>query len=277
MSQPTPIRFDASGFTDVDQTQDPELFIRYLDRANQIPVRAESTRLAIELLELREGDHAADIGCGGGEGLRELARVVGPSGRAIGVDSSGAMIAAAKERLAGTGGPIDLVEASVYALPFAQGSLAGCTAGRLLQHLDRPREALREMIRVTKSGGRISITDVDWGTSTLDSSDPRLSDKVLEQIWGHIRSPRVGRQLHAMFKEVGLVDVRITARPIVQYDLATTRQLFWFDFRGLTQAVADGVLSEREVRSWIADLEERDRTGRFFAMMVGFMAVGRVP
>jgi ubiquinone/menaquinone biosynthesis C-methylase UbiE len=267
---------ELGAFTDVDRSHEPEAFVRYLDRVNQTPERRESTRRAVELLELREGDHALDVGCGCGEGLHELVRVVGRTGRVVGVDSSTSMIEAAGARIAATDGPIDLVEASAYALPFANGSFAGCTTGRLLQHLDRPDDAVREMIRVTRSGGRLSIADVDWGTCTVDASDQRLTEKILPLLYRSIRSPRIGRQLHAMLNELGLLDVHVTPRAVVQYDLSNARELFWFDFRSLVQAVADGVVTEGEARAWIADLEKRDRTGRFFAMIVAFVAVGRV-
>ena len=50
-------------------------------------------QLTLQLLQACAGDHVLDIGCGTGDDVRELARMVGPGGRAVGIDSSNIMIA----------------------------------------------------------------------------------------------------------------------------------------------------------------------------------------
>ena len=43
----------------------------------------------------------------------------------------------------------------------------------------------------------------------------------------------------------------------------------------LQRAQEAGVITEVEAAGWLADLEQRDGEGRFFAAMVGFGVVGR--
>jgi len=44
-------------------------------------------------MQVRPGDRVLDVGCGLGDDVRALAALVGPSGRAVGIDASEATIA----------------------------------------------------------------------------------------------------------------------------------------------------------------------------------------
>jgi demethylmenaquinone methyltransferase/2-methoxy-6-polyprenyl-1,4-benzoquinol methylase len=56
-------------------------------------------RDAVAALKLRPGDSVVEIGCGTGLNFRLLERAVGPTGRAIGVDFTDAMLARARWRV----------------------------------------------------------------------------------------------------------------------------------------------------------------------------------
>jgi ubiquinone/menaquinone biosynthesis C-methylase UbiE len=53
------------------------------------------------LMSIQPGDAVLDVGCGPGTDTLILAGLVGPAGRAVGVDSDAAMIAEADRRRAG--------------------------------------------------------------------------------------------------------------------------------------------------------------------------------
>jgi SAM-dependent methyltransferase len=55
-------------------------------------------RAAMELAAPTIGERVLDVGCGAGESTVELAELVGPTGRVIGLDISGALLEAARER-----------------------------------------------------------------------------------------------------------------------------------------------------------------------------------
>ncbi len=52
----------------------------------------------MEALNVRSGQSILDLGCGGGHLVEELARAVGPQGKAFGLDPSKTQIQAARER-----------------------------------------------------------------------------------------------------------------------------------------------------------------------------------
>ena len=114
--------------------------------------------------QLRAGMRLIDCGCGPGSITVDLARMVAP-GEAIGIDLREDALthgsALARER-----GIANVVfqAASVYRLPYADGSFDAAFACAVLQHLAAPLAALKEIRRVLKPGAMIGITD---GSSTI--------------------------------------------------------------------------------------------------------------
>jgi len=68
-------------------------------------------------------------------------------------------------------------------LPYDDGSLDACRAETLLQHLTDPHQAVHEMTRVTRPGGRAAIPESGTGTTLAGHPTARP-----------LRSSRRGRQ-----------------------------------------------------------------------------------
>src|SRR3954471_11361409 len=102
------------------------------------------TRRVLQESGLRAGMRVADLGCGVGMVTETLAELVGPDGQIVGIDSSGAQLAEARERLKGRL-HISFVEANATdtGLPHESFDLVYCRF--LLIHLRDPALALREM------------------------------------------------------------------------------------------------------------------------------------
>jgi SAM-dependent methyltransferase len=113
-----------------------------------------------------------DVGCGNGTYLAELARR-GFAGRVLGVDLSLGMLAAARQRLSGIGAAgaagardgssepgvpiVGLANADATALPLGDGVADLALAPHMLYHVPDPADALRELRRVTRPGGRVVV------------------------------------------------------------------------------------------------------------------------
>lgn len=79
-------------------------------------------RLAVQQLQLHPGDSVVEIGCGTGLNFGLLERVVGPSGRIIGVDLTDMMLAQAQRRIREHNWTnISLVQADALAYEFPGG------------------------------------------------------------------------------------------------------------------------------------------------------------
>ncbi len=109
-----------------------------------------------EFCRLAPGERVLDVACGPGAATLAAARAVGPAGRVVGVDLSPAMLEAARRRAAAAPAPIEWRAASAEELdmPDASFDAVVCQLGLML--FARPTEALRQMARVVRGGGRVA-------------------------------------------------------------------------------------------------------------------------
>jgi len=108
------------------------------------------------------GERVLDLACGTGLVSFEAARAVGPDGRVLGIDLSGGMVDAARQRAAGRRVPniaFARMDAEALALPDASFDVALCALG--LMYMPEPEQSLREMRRVLRPGGRLVLAV--WG------------------------------------------------------------------------------------------------------------------
>lgn len=97
-----------------------------------------------------------DLGCGTGQ----IAEILGPFvGRLIAVDSSAAMLKAARSRL-GRLENVEVRRGELESLPMDDGELDAAVISLALHHLPDPGKALAEAARVLKPGGRMLIVDM---------------------------------------------------------------------------------------------------------------------
>ena len=135
---------------------------------------------------------AADIGAGTGfiaAGLAPLVKQV------YVLDGSSAMLDIARQKLSASENLV-FQEADGLSLPLSDSSVDAAFANMYLHHCPVPLDAIREMVRILRPGGRLVITDMD--THTKEQLKNEMSD-----LWmGFERS-----QIRAWFEEAGLVNV----------------------------------------------------------------------
>ncbi len=259
----------ATGFRDVDRAAHPEAFVKYLDAVTGVEAAQAYKRRSYGLLHLRPGHHVLDVGCGTGDDVRAMAERVHPNGRAIGIDNSEVMIAEAKKRSSGLDLRVEFRVAVASELPFEDGSFDATRSERLFQHLDDPNPTLDEMIRVTRSGGRVSVLDPDWETVVIDSPDRSVTRKILSASLDTHVNPWSGRQLFSLFHTAGLREIEVLPLTIPFLSFSFAEPVLELR-KCVDTAVERRVTSRAEGLQWLRELEERDRAGRFFSSITGF-------
>ena len=264
---------EQTGFSDVDGSGRSDALVDYLTLVAQHV--GEFRRQGYDLMRLAPGDAVLDVGCGAGEVCVELAAIVGPTGRVAGVDLSEAMVEAARRTVAASGRSVELRTASAYELPFADGAFDAVRAERVFQHLDDPEAALREMLRVTKPGGRVMLSDPDHGQAGLALDDPahrRIYEALQRAMTRMIVNPHSGTRLRGMLVRAGLDDVAQLVHSFA-FDHPQFMQMFFVHER-LAAATAAGEITEGEGARFLAALAERHRAGTFFGSAIGYTVAG---
>ncbi|GAB4590189.1 class I SAM-dependent methyltransferase [Nocardia sp. IFM 10818] len=118
----------------------------------------DPTTAVLDLLDLTGTEALADIGCGDARFFAQLA-ARGHRGRLVGVDTSTAMVDAARS-VPG----VEAVLADATQLPFTDSEFDRTTARHMLYHVPAPHEALHELRRITRPGGQVVVTVNHPGT-----------------------------------------------------------------------------------------------------------------
>lgn len=263
-------------FSDVDRTGQGGEFVRYLDEIGAEELLQLVEGRIVDRLHVRPGGHYLDVGCGTGDDARGLARLVGPTGEVVGVDSSEAMIGEARKRAEGSGLPVVFQHGDAHSLEFADGSFDGCRVERVLQHLADPQQVVLEMARVTRSGGSVVAFEPDWGISALDASDRDVTRAVLNIRCDSMRNGWIGRQLPRLFRRAGLTEVMVEPMTSTHTDFPRWMRLFQIDGY-VRKALEAGLVTAEAVTAWLAQLEQASQEGTFFAVATPFLVSALKP
>jgi len=254
----------ADAWIQVDRTENQRFFVNLLDATrNRLLERARTSPMEFFApLALRPGLDVLDVGCGTGDFLRLLAPIVSP-GTAVGVDLSETMIAEAHQRSAENVGNLSFRVGSVLELPFPAESFDRVIATQLLLHVPDPQRALVEIKRVLAPSGVVSITEIDWGTLVVQSSDNELGRRFSDLACRELRNGLIIRELPGQLRELGFNHILIAPEVEVAQDLDAFYK--WFVEPSLKHFTKIGAFSEAEADAFLSDLKERARRGHYFS------------
>jgi SAM-dependent methyltransferase len=260
----------------------------YAQRGNpafeeHMAARAAAREAAFFLPHLRPGMRLLDVGSGPGSIALGLAEVVAP-GDVVGVDLQPAQAERARGLAAERGVANARFEvASVYELPFPDGSFDAALAHVVLMHLREPVRALREMRRVLRPGGVVGVRDVDWGGNLFVPATPLLEQwhamrvRVRQHIGG---DPFMGRHHRRLLLEAGFARAEATASVSSAGTPGETRRTAAFQkalLEGLARtAVAEGWMDQPTVDAVAADIDAWAERSDAFSAAVYCEAVGWV-
>jgi ubiquinone/menaquinone biosynthesis C-methylase UbiE len=149
---------------------------------------------AIARARLPEAAVVADVGTGTGFVLQGL---IHQAAELVGLDDSAEMLEVARRNLAGQP-QLTLRQAEGQTLPAAENAFDAVFANMYLHHAPQPLQAIREMVRILKPGGKLVITD-------LDSHDQTWMQAAMADRWlGFARE-----EVRAWYEAAGLTAVDI--------------------------------------------------------------------
>jgi arsenite methyltransferase len=111
--------------------------------------------------EMAAGEKVVDIGSGGGIDSLIAARMVGATGKVVGIDMTPAMLEKARTAAAESGiDNVEFREAYMEDLPVPDGWADVVISNGVLNLTPDKQKALSEMFRVLRPGGRLQVGDI---------------------------------------------------------------------------------------------------------------------
>lgn len=137
---------------------------------------------AVAVANLREGDCVLDIAGGTGDLARAFARKVGARGTVVHTDINEAMLRQGRDRLLNEGQLLPTALCDAEALPFVTGAFDLVSVAFGLRNMTHKGQALREMCRVLRPGGRLLVLEFSKVAAPLEKAYDLYSFKVLPRL-----------------------------------------------------------------------------------------------
>lgn len=238
----------------------------------------EARAAYLDLLGVTVGERVLDVGCGSGVVTRDVARRVGPAGRAVGVDQSPQFLVVARElaQAAGLGSQVEFREGSALHLPFPDGAFDVAVAVTVLSHTPGGEHAIAEMARVVCPGGRAGVFDLDTDMTSVTHPDRALTRRIVAAASDATAVDGwLARRLPLLFGRAGLQDVRVRGF----FPLETDPRGFYAGLaeRAADTALAVGAITEAERRGWLDELHAEQARGLVIAGRLHIFTWGRKP
>jgi ubiquinone/menaquinone biosynthesis C-methylase UbiE len=168
--------------------------------------------------DLRPGESFLDAGCGTGDVLREAARL-NAGAPVVGLDGNADRLARASAACREDGHDARFHQADLGgpgSTGLPGGSFDHVWARFLLEYLPRPGDAVRELARLARPGGKVTLIDIE-GNAVWHHGMPddlrREVDAIIADLSATGFDPHAGRRLAGYARDAGLVDIRHEIEP----------------------------------------------------------------
>jgi SAM-dependent methyltransferase len=238
------------------------------------------TNAFLDRLGIRPGMSCLDVGCGGGDVTRELARRAGSSGQIVGLDVDAAQVNIIREEaLAQNLQNITYRVADVTLLPDNLGVFDVVYTRFLLCHLPSRLNVLNWMVGRLKPGGVLAVEDCDFSGHFCyppSKEFARYVDLAGETMRRRGGDPELGLKLPSLFVGEGLQlgGIEVAHPADVEGDAKLLNALTIENFAD--SIVVDGLATADEVRHLVATLSAAvDDTGIFASITRRIQVWGR--
>ena len=211
-------------------------------------VMHESTAALFDRVGITEGMKCLDIGCGSGDVTLELARRVGPTGRAVGADIDSTKL----DLCRADAQSLDISNVEYRTIDIREHPTSPefdvVHARFLLTHLNDPEAAVDAFYDHLKPGGLVIVQDIDF-TGHFVYPDSRAFRRFHALYCTAVRKrggdPDIGPRLPLLLKQSGFADVKVNVTQSVGCE-GEVKLLNALTMENIADAVLEDELATRE-------------------------------
>jgi ubiquinone/menaquinone biosynthesis C-methylase UbiE len=209
------------------------------------------------------GSRVLEAGCGIGSQTITLARN-SPHASFLSIDISGDSLIKAKRAVDSAGlDNVQFREADIFNLDFDPESFDHVFVCHVLEHLDRPDEALVILKNLIRAGGTITVIEGDHGSAYFypDSEAAHRAIQCLVELQRRSGgNAMIGRELYPLLREAGFNSIRVSPR-MVYVDSSKPGLVEGFTkntFTAMIEGIRDAALKTRMIDESTFDKGIRD-------------------
>ena len=230
----------------------------------------------LEPLDLGAGSRVLDYGCGPGAVVLGMAGMVGPGGRAYGVDLNARFVADATRRAEG----VDNVSYHLLEggsdngrIPLPDGAVDRLLCKNVLEYVPDVRATLAEFHRVLEPGGRLLLIDSDWGFVVVEPWGRANTERFFRAASPAFKTPEIGRTLRSEVLEASFEDVEVR----IQAGADTTGGSLAVLHNMASYAGTFDAMPAAEIARLLAEAEAAVDAERYLFSLPQFAVTGRRP
>ena len=221
-----------------------------------------------------EGALVLDAGCGVGAQTKIISQK-NPQCRFVAVDLSDKSLEQAATKLREMDiHNVECRQGDVYHLPYDDGFFDHVFVCFLLEHLSEPAAALRELQRVLKRGGTVTVIEGDHGSVYFHPHSRAAHKAVQAQVTLQQKNggdANIGRRLYPLLAEGGFEDIQVHPRQVYVDDSKPAmmegfvKKTFTAMIEGIAEeAIAGKVITKATLESGVRDLLKTTEGGGSF-------------
>ncbi len=244
-------------------------------------VLQESTSRLLDHAGAMEGARIIDLGCGGGDVTRELARRSGPRGHVWGLDLDRTVLALAETEASQAGVRNVTFRAAEIGEPWRLDQISMIYARFILTHVRDPRGIVEQAWHTLKPGGTIIVEDIDMEGRFWDPPSEALS-RLTELYMGAAKmrggDPVIGRRLTRMLGDAGFAIAHVSLAQPFGRD-GDVKELAMLDFANIADTVVTLGLLDRDEADGLASAVNQfaNRADTTISLPRVFQVVARKP